>query len=68
MTKDRESFIRRHPMSNQVTDCLEEVDRLRLELVKLRDDIVDNAQDTMWCGPGETVCERITSILGDQWP
>jgi hypothetical protein len=46
---------------------LAERDRLRKGLVQLREDICKHADDTYWCGPAETVCDRITEVLGDKW-
>lgn len=43
------------------------LDSLREALFQLRDDIIRNAPDTVWVGPGQTACERITEILGDDW-
>lgn len=41
--------------------------RFKNELKKLREDICKHADDTVWVGPCETACERITQILGDDW-
>lgn len=43
-------------------------DALTSELITLRDDICKHAEDTAWCGPGETIAERLTSLIGDEWP
>lgn len=50
-----------------VGEKADQVLRYREDLAKLRDDIIKNAHDVVWVGPGETACERITSILGDDW-
>jgi len=52
---------------NQICCLRFERDRLRREIRDLRQDICENAHDVYWCGPGETVCERITAILDDGW-
>jgi hypothetical protein len=44
-----------------------ERDRLRATLADLRSDIAKHATDTVWCGPAETACDRITAGLGDEW-
>jgi len=41
--------------------------RLKDELSQLRCDIENYADDTVWVGPCETACDRITYILDDEW-
>ncbi len=36
-------------------------------LRELRDDIIEQATDTLWVGLTDTVCERLTMIIGDDW-
>lgn len=60
-----------HHGNTSCSECREEAaeraqkftDQLRI----LRDDIIEQATDTLWVGLTETVCERITTILGDDW-
>ena len=48
--------------------CVREAfDFLNEALRQFRDDIIRNATDTVWVGPAETACERITTLLGDDW-
>jgi hypothetical protein len=47
--------------------ALKENAKYETELRKLRADICLHAHDTVWVGAAETACERITSILGDDW-
>jgi hypothetical protein len=47
----------------------DEIERLREVLREIRRDIIECADDTIWMRGGiETVCDRITAILGDENP
>jgi len=61
-------------MSDEITELKcqlhcssERVRELTLQLRLLRDEIIENALDVVWVDGAETACERITSILGDDW-
>jgi hypothetical protein len=53
--------------STTILQLIAEVERLTESLAQLRDDIINFSDDTIWVGLSETACERITSILGDDW-
>lgn len=54
-------------LSQELNDDAAHMMKVHEALELLRDDIINNANDTVWVGAGETACERITSILGDDW-
>jgi hypothetical protein len=43
------------------------VERFTQQLRLLRDDIIKHSKDTLWAGDCQTVCERLTELIGDDW-
>ena len=65
------SLGRRDGMAGQHLDAMcsarDEIERLRGVLLEVRRDIEESADDVVWMRGGiETVCDRITAVLGDQ--
>jgi len=42
-----------------------EIERLRSELSAIRIGVCKHATETAWCGPGETVVDRVSAALSD---
>jgi len=53
-------------MCSLAEEAADEIERLRATLREIRRDIEESADDVVWMRGGiETVCDRITAVLGD---